>query len=117
MNQEPTTPIKRDYHQIISNQQSTRNAASPASVSNTSNFMKHQNNNGGSGSGLSSSNTGTVAKRQKTIKFHDRFKGKIQMMSKEGHLGVVKTAGKPIEKVQPTGQGSADQSHMSGFQR
>ena len=40
----------------------------------------------------------SVAKRQKKIKFHDRFKGKIQMMGKEGHIGVVKTAGKPIEK-------------------
>ena len=41
----------------------------------------------------------SVAKRQKKIKFHDRFKGKIHMMGKEGHIGVVKTAGKPIEKV------------------
>jgi len=29
-------------------------------------------------------------RRTKTIKFHDRFKGKIQMMNKEGHIGVVK---------------------------
>ena len=46
----------------------------------------------------------SVAKRQKKIKFHDRFKGKIHMMGKEGHIGVVKTAGKPIEKVQPSEQ-------------
>ena len=55
----------------------------------------------------------SVAKRQKKIKFHDRFRGKIQMMSKEGHIGVVKTAGNPIEKVQPSAQLTRTNSRAS----
>lgn len=74
------TPIKRDKDLTNNN----RNAASPASSAN------------GSFSGIHSS---SASKRVKTIKFHDRFKGKIQLMNKDGHIGVVKTTNKPIEKV------------------
>lgn len=73
---DPITPVKRDR------EFNNRNAASPAS-SVTGGFSAIH----------------TSVKRGKTIKFHDRFKGKIQMMNKEGHIGVVKSTSKPIEKV------------------
>ena len=37
--------------------------------------------------------------KRKSVNFHDRFKGKVTKMSKEGHEGVVKTASKPIEPL------------------
>lgn len=43
----------------------------------------------------------SINSNRKLIRFHERFKGKIQMMNKEGHFGVAKTACKPIEKVHP----------------
>ena len=79
---DPVTPIKRERDLTNNN----RNAASPAS--SVTGFSGIQ----------------TSAKRGKTIKFHDRFKGKIQMMNKEGHIGVVKATNKPIEKVTIAGE-------------
>ena len=77
------TPVKQASREM----QSSRGAASPASINAIS--------------VASSSQFSAAVKRSKSIKFHDRFRGKIQMMNKEGHIGVVKQTNKPIEKVQP----------------
>lgn len=45
-----------------------------------------------------------IASKVKRIDFKERFKGKTSLMSKEGHIGIVKEASKPIE-----GKGFEDQ--------
>lgn len=37
-------------------------------------------------------------KKDHQAEFHDRFKGKTTLMSKEGHIGVVQSTLKPISK-------------------
>jgi hypothetical protein len=34
-----------------------------------------------------------------TEEFHDRFKGKTSLMSKDGHIGIVSSTNKPISKI------------------
>ena len=38
-------------------------------------------------------------------KFIERFKGKISVMDKEGHIGIVASSNKPIQKMAPSQQG------------
>jgi hypothetical protein len=37
-------------------------------------------------------------RKNNTVDFIDRFKGKLSKMTKEGHIGVAKTTNAPIEK-------------------
>ena len=48
-------------------------------------------------------------RQNKQTDFHDRFKGKIQKMGKEGALGVAKSAKKPIQPI-ADGSDSGDRS-------
>ena len=80
------TPIKKRLTRDES--QAAASPASPAAVMHSPTNMM-----------VMASSQGVLKRVSKTIKFHDRFRGKIQMMNKEGHIGVIKATGKPIEKV------------------
>lgn len=55
--------------------------------------------------------------KQKISEFMDRFQGKLTQISKEGHIGVVSTTNKPIEKFILTQHNQINNNIISGSQR